>query len=218
MSFANRKFGRLTIRYAVDENDHRIYSQFPDRYYCDCSCGNELVVWRSLLVSDVQKDCGMCRATGKGQRNHLLAGHIRHFMTRDGRQKHKTSAEYNSWSQMRGRCVSKKHHAYDNYGGRGIRVCERWSFPRGKGFRNFLADMGPRPAGKTLDRIDPQGHYEPTNCRWADAMVQANNQRRFVYPNGAPPMEKVKAMEARVKEVYEWKETYDWEDFSIAVF
>jgi len=66
-------------------------------------------------------------------------------------------------------------------------VCERWKLPRGEGFRNFLADMDPRPAGKTLDRINPQGRYEPTNGRWADAKVQANNQGRIIWKHCTPP-------------------------------
>lgn len=82
---------------------------------------------------------------------------------------HRTST-HNSWVQMRARCNSKTHHAYARYGGRGITVCDRWD-----DFRNFFEDMGERPTGKTLDRINNDGNYEPANCRWATRKKQSNN-------------------------------------------
>jgi hypothetical protein len=85
------------------------------------------------------------------------------------------------------RCCSSKHHAYANYGGRGIQVHPDWLLPKGQGFRNFLASMGPRPAGMTLDRIDVQGHYEPTNCKWATWDEQGTNRRLSLYAEGEEP-------------------------------
>lgn len=83
---------------------------------------------------------------------------------------------YTSWTSMKTRCGNPQHKSYCRYGGRGISVCERWN-----SFDNFLADMGSRPLGTTLDRIDTDGHYEPGNCRWATRKQQMDNQRKTVF-------------------------------------
>lgn len=84
--------------------------------------------------------------------------------------------EYNSWRSMRARCLFKSHAAYKNYGGRGITICDRWV----DSFENFVKDMGPRPEGTTLDRIDVNKGYYKENCRWASMTEQANNKRNTV--------------------------------------
>lgn len=84
---------------------------------------------------------------------------------------------YSSWQSMKNRCYDPNATSYKNYGGRGIKVCDRW-LEKPYGFKNFLEDMGPRPAGCSLDRIDVNSNYCPENCRWATSSQQANNTRR----------------------------------------
>jgi len=86
----------------------------------------------------------------------------------------KESPTYQSWRHMKYRCLNPNCSDYKNYGGRGIKVCERWM-----DFTNFLADMGEKPEGLTLDRINNDGNYEPGNCRWATWKEQRQNQRKF---------------------------------------
>lgn len=86
---------------------------------------------------------------------------------------HASTRTYRTWNHMKQRCENPNNDNFAHYGGRGISVCERW-----RSFENFLADMGERPAGTSLDRIDVNGNYEPGNCRWATQKVQRSNERR----------------------------------------
>jgi hypothetical protein len=187
MSVKTGVYGKLTIVKEVS----------PAVFLCKCACGNEVTVWRSLLVKDIKTNCG-CTPSNSTYAYH---GHVRCSWTREGRSIRRWSSEYLSYQSMKTRCLNEKQLQYCDYGGRGIRICERWLLPKCAGFKNFIDDLGPRPSGKTLDRIDPQGHYEPGNCRWADGETQGRNQRRYLYPDGnEPPVEKYSEMEKRLEE------------------
>ena len=95
----------------------------------------------------------------------------------------KATPEYNAWSSMKRRCLNSKTPSFKDYGGRGIRICDEWS----RSFIEFLADVGLRPTPyHSLDRINNDGHYEPSNCRWASRRQQALNRRntRFLVFEG----------------------------------
>lgn len=156
VDLAGQSFGKLV---ALTRVARRPQDKWHARWECQCSCGRVVTVTSSSLRSGKSRSCG-CGTIESIKRAHTSHGH-----SSGG----KITPTYLSWQSMKRRC----HLRARNYGERGIKVCERWS----QSFSSFLADMGERPPGTTLDRIRVNEDYEPGNCRWADATVQGNNRR-----------------------------------------
>lgn len=160
IDLSGSRFGRLSVLRRA-ENIRRAAA-----WLCYCDCGNYATVRVDNLRGGQTKSCGCLHhevlvKTGK-------TANLRHGM--------KSDPVYSVWANMKDRCHNPRNHAWKDYGGRGITVCERWR----NSFVAFIEDMGKRPEGLTLDRIDCNGNYEPSNCRWATWTEQANNKRNTV--------------------------------------
>lgn len=156
---AGEKHGRLLILHVYVSGGRR-------RAKCLCECGSEHTAELYSIVAKRIKSCGCLHrerssaACAGRNTTHGLSG----------------TMTYRAWKAMKRRCYNKEQAAYPRYGGRGIIVCDRWL----NSFGNFLSDMGERLPGTTLDRINNNGNYEPSNCRWATPKQQARNMRRNV--------------------------------------
>lgn len=157
-SLVGEVFGRLTVVADAGVRD----KSGAIKWLCLCSCGNTTHAVGASLKRGDYRSCGCW--TKDRMRNAPPA------------KKHGGvgSGAYKSWATMKRRCLDTGFKDYPQYGGRGITVCERWL----QSFANFLADMGERPAGRTLDRKNSNGDYEPDNCRWATRLTQAGNTGR----------------------------------------
>ena len=159
--FIGQRFGMLVL------NSLEHFEESPKiRASCTCDCGvTRIFKTISRIVSGRTKSCG-CKRMGA----------MHQAIRKHGHATGNKSGAYSSWRAMNSRCNYIFNKYYSNYGGRGIKVCERWC---GRdGFINFLSDMGERPEGFSLDRIDSDGPYSPDNCKWSNRSEQ-NKNRKF---------------------------------------
>jgi hypothetical protein len=146
----NQRFGRLT---ATEYQGHR-------RWLCVCDCGNAKIIEGYSIRNGLTQSCGCLHK----ERNSAV--HYKHGKC--------FTRTYKSWATMIQRCTNPNSPRYFDWGGRGITVCDRW-----RDFRNFLDDMGECPPKLTIERIDNNGNYEPTNCHWVTQAVNNQNKRPY---------------------------------------
>jgi hypothetical protein len=157
-----KTYGRWTI---IDTAARQRYAcgRVAIAWLCKCECGTVRRVLDQSLRRGASTSCGCYHreVTRRNAKHGHAAGGL-------------SSVEYTAWENMKARCFNPANSEFRNYGGRGITVCQRWAAD----FRNFLSDMGPRPDGQSLERLDVNGDYTPENCRWVPIADQLRNTRR----------------------------------------
>ena len=155
IDLTGQRFGRLVVKRRTDNAKYG-----GARWLCTCDCGENTTCLSGNLRGGKSKSCGCFNKeiAIKTRTTHGMSG----------------TREYVTWRSMKNRCQNPNSTVFDHYGGRGITICKEWV----DSFETFYRDMGDKPNGLTLDRIDTNGDYTPSNCRWATQSVQCRNQRR----------------------------------------
>jgi hypothetical protein len=164
-----QQFGRLTVVDPEKRRPARGRGGTERAALCGCECGSEVLVSLYGLLRGDTRSCGCLYQ----EHASTLRARYPHGATHG----YATHPLYHTHYNMMKRCYDPDHHAYANYGGRGVRVCKSWH-DVGQFIEDIEREIGPRPAGRTLDRIDNDGNYEPGNVRWATWSEQRANQRR----------------------------------------
>lgn len=165
LDITGHKYGRLI---AISNTGRKCLRNYIWKFRCDC--GKEVEIASGEVRRGKTVSCGCYRK----EISSIHAKKIQSIGAKTN-EKHLMSKTptFVSWDSMKQRCLNDRHKSYKDYGGRGIKVCPEWI----NSFESFLSDMGARPKNSTLDRINTNGNYESTNCRWASGEEQANNKR-----------------------------------------
>ena len=157
IDLTGQRFGRLVVERRIDNDKNG-----GTRWVCTCDCGKVSVCLFNNIREGRSKSCGCLN------KEVAAKTHTTHGMSR--------TREYVTWRSMKTRCENTNSTRYEYYGGRGITICKEWL----DSFEAFYRDMGDKPKGMSIDRIDVNGDYTPRNCRWATQSEQCLNQRRSI--------------------------------------
>ena len=156
-NLAGLRFNRWTVLEQAPSD-----AKYQGRHKCVCDCGTVKIVYSYALKNGTSKSCGCHRSEVGTKLGHESKTHG-----------HSESSTYKSWRAMKSRCLNPNDPNFEHYGLMGVTVCDKWME-----FEGFLEDMGERPEGLSLDRINPWKNYEKANCRWADSATQKRNTRQ----------------------------------------
>lgn len=162
LQLTGKRFGRLVVLEEAGRDPRNLVL-----WRCICDCGNEFTTAGTRIKRGRAKSCGCL------QKDRAGAAAKKSAPKRRTHGRNTADPTYMSWSALKDRCNNPNNQRFEHYGGRGISVCDRWK----ESFENFLEDMGDRPPGTTIDRVDVNGNYEPSNCRWATSKQQSLNKQ-----------------------------------------
>ncbi|MBQ0017359.1 MAG: AP2 domain-containing protein [Clostridiales bacterium] len=162
-----RRFGRLTVKFVCGKSNDRHYL-----WYCLCDCGNKVIVPSNSLKTGHTQSCGCL------QKDRTSASRTKHGAVGNHQN---TERLYNVWLEMRQRCNNPNNKNFKYYGGKGVSVCDEWNdyFAFKHWAENNGYDKNAKRGDCTIDRINPNGNYEPSNCRWVDMATQNRNKAKM---------------------------------------
>lgn len=166
LDLTGQKFNRLTVLKRVENNKYGC-----SQWLCKCDCGKEKIILGNNLVRNITRSCGCL------QRERVIISNQIHNTIHGHCKDKKQSKTYHAWNDIVQRCTNPNSNNYKNYGKRKITICDRWNPKKGGSFKNFFEDVGEIPEGLTIDRINNNKGYDPSNWQLATIYQQSRNKR-----------------------------------------